>query len=152
MALVWHEKANRFADKFCITHEHSFGTDTQHCRTMSSSLLYFLLNPEQNKKLCFKSSQFFFCVKFFIILNKFSIISKNLIEFLILISYVIFFFFLLINRSCGGGDLTIETRIYHRWEFKESLGINFLSPFQPERELKVHKSCKCSQVICSRVH
>ena len=45
----------------------------------------------------------------------------------------------------------IENRIY-REEFKESLGMNFFSPFQPVRELKVYKSCKCSQIICSRVH
>ena len=45
----------------------------------------------------------------------------------------------------------IENRIY-REELKESLGMNFLSPFQPEREFKVYKSCKCSQIICSRVH
>ena len=46
----------------------------------------------------------------------------------------------------------IENRIYIRGEFKESLGMNFFSPFQPEREFKVNKSCKCSQIICSRVH
>ena len=45
----------------------------------------------------------------------------------------------------------IENRIY-REELKESLGMNFFSPFQPEREFKVYKSCKCSQIICSRVH
>ena len=45
----------------------------------------------------------------------------------------------------------IENRIY-REELKESLGMNFFSPFQPEREFKVYKSCKCSQSICSRVH
>ena len=45
----------------------------------------------------------------------------------------------------------IENRIY-REELKESLGLNFFSPFQPEREFKVYKSCKCSQIICSRVH
>ena len=44
-----------------------------------------------------------------------------------------------------------ENRI-HREELKESLGMNFFSPFQPEREFKVFKSCKCSQIICSRVH
>ena len=44
----------------------------------------------------------------------------------------------------------IENRIY-REELKESLGMNFFSPFQPEREFKVYKSCKCSQIICSRV-
>ena len=37
----------------------------------------------------------------------------------------------------------IENRIYIRGEFKESLGMNFFSPFQPEREIKVYKSCKC---------
>ena len=47
---------------------------------------------------------------------------------------------------------TIESRIYIRGEFKESLGMNFFSPFQSEREFKVYKSCKCSQVICSRDH
>ena len=45
----------------------------------------------------------------------------------------------------------IENKIY-REELKESLGMNFFSPFQPEREFKVYKSCKCSQIICSRVH
>ena len=34
----------------------------------------------------------------------------------------------------------IENRIY-REELKESLGMNFFSPFQPEMEFK---SCKCS--------
>ena len=48
-------------------------------------------------------------------------------------------------------DITIENRIY-REELKESLGMNFVSPFQPERKFKVYKSCKCSQIICSRVH
>ncbi len=48
--------------------------------------------------------------------------------------------------------VTIENRIYIRGEFKESLGMNFFSPFQTEREFKVYKSCKCSQIICSRVH
>ena len=46
---------------------------------------------------------------------------------------------------------SIENRIY-REELKESLGMNFFCPFQPEREFKVYKSCKCSQIICSRVH
>ena len=45
-----------------------------------------------------------------------------------------------------------ENVIYIRGEFRESLGMNFFSPFQPEREFKVYKSCKCSQIICSRVH
>ena len=47
--------------------------------------------------------------------------------------------------------VSIENRIY-REELKESLGMNFFSPFQPEREFKVYKSCKCSQIICRRVH
>ena len=38
--------------------------------------------------------------------------------------------------------IAIENRIYIRGEFKESLGMNFFSPFQPEREFKVYKSCK----------
>ena len=43
----------------------------------------------------------------FILLIIFSIITKNLIEFLLFDTYVIFHFFLLINRSClGGGNLT----------------------------------------------
>ena len=46
-------------------------------------------------------------------------------------------------------NVTIENRIC-REELKESLGMNFFSPFQPEREFKVYKSCKCSQIICSR--
>ena len=45
-----------------------------------------------------------------------------------------------------------ENRIYIRVEFRESLGMNFFSPFQSESEFKVYKSCKCSQIICSRVH
>ena len=40
-----------------------------------------------------------------------------------------------------------ENRTYIRGEFKESFGMNFFSPFQPEREFKVCKSCKCSQII-----
>ena len=45
-----------------------------------------------------------------------------------------------------------KIRIYIRAEFRQSFGMNFVSPFQPEREFKVYKSCKCSQIICSRVH
>ena len=83
-------------------------------------LLYYLLNPEQHTKLIWNLLSFFllFCVKFFIpfkyvlwilfiLFNKFSIITKNLIKFLLFNTYVIFYFFLLINRSCwGGGNLT----------------------------------------------
>ena len=47
--------------------------------------------------------------------------------------------------------VTIENRIY-REELEESLGMNFFSPFQSEREYKVYKSCKFSQIICSTVH
>ncbi len=48
--------------------------------------------------------------------------------------------------------LNKENRIYIRVKFRQSLGMNFVSPFQPEREFKVYNSCKCSQIICSRVH
>ena len=44
-----------------------------------------------------------------------------------------------------------EYRIYIRMEFKKTLGMNLFSLFQSEREFKVYKSCKCSQIICSRV-
>ena len=46
--------------------------------------------------------------------------------------------------------INIENRIY-REELKEYLGMNFFSPFQPEREFKVYKLCKCSQIIYSRL-
>ena len=49
-------------------------------------------------------------------------------------------------------DIQKENRIFIRGEFRQSLGINLFSPFQPEREFKVYKSCKCSQIIWSRVH
>ena len=49
-------------------------------------------------------------------------------------------------------QVTKENRIYIRGEFRQSYGMNFVSPFQPEREFKVYKSCKCSQIICFRVH
>ena len=32
-------------------------------------------------------------------------------------------------------------------EIRLSLGINLLSPIESEKELHVHNSCKCSQVI-----
>ena len=52
----------------------------------------------------------------------------------------------LVERSSQDGEETIENRIY-REELKESLGMNFVSPFQPEREFQVYKSCKCSQIM-----
>ena len=55
--------------------------------------------------------------------------------------------FLIFNGIVGK-----ENRMYIKGEFKESLGMNFFSPFQPEREFKVYISCKCSQIICSREH
>ena len=55
------------------------------------------------------------------------------------------------NDSSMFISLNIENRIYRK-ELKESLGMNFFSPFQPEREFKVYKLRKCSQIICSRVH
>ena len=57
----------------------------------------------------------------------------------------------LLNESSESRIKGIENRIY-RGEFKEFLGMNIFSPFQPERKCKVYKSCKCSQIICSRVH
>ena len=56
------------------------------------------------------------------------------------------------NSSLRSLLVAIENRIYTRGEFSESLCMNFFSPFQPEREFKVYKSCKCSQIIYSRVH
>ena len=38
-----------------------------------------------------------------------------------------------------------DNRIYIREEFRKSLGMNFVSPFQPERKFKVYKSC--TQII-----
>ena len=35
-------------------------------------------------------------------------------------------------------QMAIENRIYRK-ELKESLGMNFFSPFQPQREFKVYK-------------
>ena len=71
----------------------------------------------------------------------------------------ILFYYFFIPRATPGSsasslhsrEFNIENRIY-REELKESLGMNFFSPFQPEREFKVYKSYKCSQIICSRVH
>ena len=45
-----------------------------------------------------------------------------------------------------------ENRIFIRVEFRKSLGINFVSHFQPKMEFKVYKSCKCLQIICDREH
>ena len=53
------------------------------------------------------------------------------------------------NSSLRSLLVAIENRIYTRGEFRESLGMIFFSPFQPEREFKVYKSCKCSQIIYS---
>ena len=46
----------------------------------------------------------------------------------------------------------IENRIYIRVEFRKSIGMNCVSPFQPEREFKVYNSRQFSEIICSRVH
>ena len=56
-----------------------------------------------------------------------------------------------VNKKGWSKVRFMENRIY-REELKESLGMNFFSPFQPEREFKVYKSCKCSQILRSRVH
>ena len=59
-----------------------------------------------------------------------------------------------LDAACGTGvdSIMLIEQVLIRGEFRESLGMNFFSPFQPEREFKVYKSCKCSQIICSRVH
>ena len=54
------------------------------------------------------------------------------------------------ERYSEYSSLSKENRIYIRVEFRQSLGMNFVSPIQPKREFKVYKSCKCSQIICSR--
>ena len=56
------------------------------------------------------------------------------------------------DRQCMAVKvITIENRIYIRREVRESLSMDLFSPFQPGREFKVYKSCKCSQIMCSRV-
>ena len=45
--------------------------------------------------------------------------------------------------------LVIENKIYIRGEFKKSLNMNFFSPFQPEREFKVCKSCMFPRLFIS---
>ena len=69
-----------------------------------------------------------------------------------------------LKKICGGGmvcPLLVKgcfrfsaKRIEYilEWNLEKTLGMNFVSPIQPEREFKVYKSCKCSQIICSRVH
>ena len=44
-----------------------------------------------------------------------------------------------------------ENRIYIRGEFRKSLGMNFFSPFQPEREFKVtnHVNVQKLYAACS---
>ena len=66
----------------------------------------------------------------------------------------IYFHWNYVTRGFNQNQNTInkENRIYIGVEFRQSLGMKFVSPFQPEREFKVYKSCKCSQIICSRVH
>ena len=46
----------------------------------------------------------------------------------------------LMNTVPGDNIDYKENRIYIRVEFRKSLGMNFVSPFQPEREFKVYKS------------
>ena len=43
----------------------------------------------------------------------------------------------------------IENILEWNLENPSVFGMNFVSPFQPEREFKLYKSCKCSQIICS---
>ena len=47
--------------------------------------------------------------------------------------------------------MTKENRLYIEWNLSNPLSMNFVSPFQPEKEFKVYNSCKCSQVIRSTV-
>jgi hypothetical protein len=129
MALVWHEKASRTAlqtSSVNLTHTllvqtHSMTTvkEIADQRRLRCSTVLFCSIPNITQRM-FEICLFFyflFCVKFvipfkyslcivFILLNKFSIITKNLIEFLLFDTYVIFHFFLLINRSCLGGGAT----------------------------------------------
>ena len=74
---------------------------------------------------------------------------RNLSLSMIKLQAIVFY-----KLSPGQGDSEsgIGNRIYIRREFKESIVMNLFSPFQPEKEFKVYKSCKCSQIICSRVH
>ena len=46
---------------------------------------------------------------------------------------------LFITKQLRRSIINIENRKYIRVEFRESLGMNFFSPFQPEREFKVYK-------------
>ena len=46
----------------------------------------------------------------------------------------------------GTGELAKRIE-YIRVELKQSLGINFVSPFPSEREYKVYNSCKFSKII-----
>jgi len=50
-----------------------------------------------------------------------------------------------LDAACGTGvdSIMLIEQVLVRGEFRESLGMNFFSPFQPEREFKVYKSCKC---------
>ena len=41
---------------------------------------------------------------------------------------------------------------YIRVEFKQSHGMNCVSPFQPERGFKVYNSCKFSQIMYTVHH
>ena len=82
----------------------------------------------------------------FLIYNQINLLSSFLGPLVISLEFDIF----LLSRIEWVN--TKENRIYIRVEFRQSIGMNFVSPFQPEREFKVYKSCKCSQIICSRVH
>ena len=45
-----------------------------------------------------------------------------------------------------------RTENMNRNEFKQSLGMNFVSPFQPDKEFEVYNSWKCSQIIHHASH
>ena len=105
----------------------------------------FLVNKLKHKVVSRAGRRLAYSVLFFV---KFSKICEN--YFFIWANITIFHYWS--NKNVKGTVVNIENRIYIREEFRESLGMNFFSPFQPEREFKVYTSCKCSQIICSRVH
>ena len=98
MALVWHNKASRTAlQTSSVSHTHTLLVQThsmttvkeiaEQCRLRCSTILF--VKSRTTHKALMKSAQFFFFIPFkyslcifFILLNKFLIITKNFIEFL----------------------------------------------------------------------
>ena len=122
MALVWHEKASRTAlQTSSLSHTHTLLVQThnmttakeiaEQCRPCCSTILF--VKSRTTQKALMKSAQFFFFIPFkyslcifFILLNKFSIITKNFIEFLKFNTCVIFYFSFSLKGPMGGGNLT----------------------------------------------